>query len=169
MDQVQLDQSAVCPQSLRAELQASRFGIGLQISESAPRSSQSSKASAKALTLATPMPSWARLSAASVPLDCKAKACSASLSFHDASRHRQLAVGLDDLAGALLKQLVLLQVELPKLDLLQGLPRSGWAAACCGWLLHAARLNSENAQRKHRPSAAAGASGRARSGRSPGS
>ena len=95
------------------------------------------------------MRSWARLSAASVPLDCKAKAWSASLSFHDASVHRQLAVGLDDLAGALLKQLVLLQVELPKLDLLQGLPRSGWAAACCGWLLHAAQLNSEDGQRKH--------------------
>ena len=55
MAQVQLDQIAVCPQNLRAELQASRFGFGLQISESDPRSSQSSKASAKALTLATPM------------------------------------------------------------------------------------------------------------------
>ena len=128
MAQVQLGQSAVCPQSLRAELQASRFGFGLQISESDPRTSQSSKASAAALTLATPMPSCPRLSAASVPLDGKAKAWSASLSFHDASEHRQLA-GLDDLAGALLKQLVLLQVELRKLDLLQGLPRSGWAAA----------------------------------------
>ena len=155
------------PVQLRAELQASRFGFGLQISESDPRSSQSSKASAKALTPATS--TWPRLSAVSVPLDCKAKAWSASLSFHDASVHRQLAVGLDDLASALLKQLVLLQMELSKLDLLQGLPRSGWAAACCDWLLHAARRNSENAQRKQRPSAAAGASGGAHSVRSPGS
>ena len=130
------------PVQLRAELQASRFGFGLQISESDPRSSQSSKASAKALTPATS--TRPRLRAASVPLDCKAKAWSASLSFHDASVHRQLPVGLDDLAGALLKQLVLLQMELPKLDLLQGLPRSGWDAACCGWLLRAARPNSEN-------------------------
>jgi len=130
--QVQLDEGAVRPQGLRAELRTSRFGFGFEcsgeakdwggrFSESDPRSSQSSKASAKALTPATS--TWLRLRATSVVLDCKAKAWSASLSFHsDASVHRQLAAGLNDLAAALLK------VELPKLDLLQDLWGSARAA-----------------------------------------
>ena len=52
-----------------------------------------------------------------------------NVSHHASSVHRQLAAGLNDLAGALLKELVLLQVELWKLLLLQDLLRSGWAAA----------------------------------------
>ena len=74
------------------------------------------------------MRSRPRLSAASVPLSCKAKDWSASTrrSSHGvASVHGHLAAGLNDLAGALLKELVVLQVELRELLLLHDLPRSG--------------------------------------------